>query len=61
MDSGERHLRPDSHQATQVCDLSGFTVEKVASDLGLGGGFRRALRFPPPLIAGKSRISHNLA
>ena len=23
--------------------------EKVASDLGLGGGFRRVLRFPPPI------------
>ena len=25
-----------------------WACEKVASDLGLGGGFRRVLRFPPP-------------
>ena len=35
------------------------TCEKVASELGLGGGFRRVLRFPPLLTTGKSRISHN--
>ena len=33
--------------------------EKVASDLGLGGGFRRVVRFPPLLRTDFSRISHN--
>ena len=37
--------------------LSGFEsrsghFEKVASDLGLGGGFRLVLRFPPLLTTG---------
>ena len=27
---------------------------KVASDLGLGGGFCRLLRFPPPVKTGRS-------
>ena len=35
--------------------------EKVASDLELGGGFRRVLRFPPPVTTGLSRISCNTA
>ena len=33
--------------------------EKVASDLGLGGGFCRVLRFPPLLTTGWSQIRHN--
>ena len=37
--------------------LPGFRIpalvgEKVACDLGLGGGFRQVLRFPPPLTTG---------
>ena len=36
-----------------------WACEKVASELGLGGGFRRVLRFPPQLTTGQSRISHN--
>ena len=36
-------------------------VRKVASDLGLGGGFGRVLRFPPPVRSGWSRPSHNMA
>ena len=35
--------------------------EKVNSDLGVGGGFRRVLRFPPLLTTAWSRISHNMA
>ena len=30
----------------------GLGMEEVASDLGLGGGFRRVLRFPPLLTTG---------
>ena len=29
-----------------------WACEKVASDLGLGGGFRRVLQFPPLLTTG---------
>ena len=29
-----------------------WACEKVASDLGLGGGFRRVQRFPPLLTTG---------
>ena len=29
-----------------------WACEKVASDLGLGGGFRRVLRFRPPYTTG---------
>ena len=36
--------------------LSG-ACENVASDLELGGGFRRALPIPPPVITG---LSHEL-
>ena len=32
---------------------SHWASEKVASDLGLGGGFRRALRFPLPVTIGQ--------
>ena len=35
-----------------------WACEKVASDLGLGGGFRRVLRFPPPHTTGWSQTSH---
>ena len=31
---------------------------KVTSDVWLGGGFRQALRFPPPVTAG---LNHDLA
>ena len=34
---------------------------KVASDLGLGGGFRRVLRFPPPVTTGSARLSRTMA
>ena len=36
-------------------------VKKAASDLGLGGGYRRVLQFPPPLITSKSQIILNMA
>ena len=35
--------------------------EKVASDLGLGSGFRWVLRFPPPLTTGYSQLCCNMA
>ena len=38
-----------------------WKCEKVASDLGLEGGFRQALRFPPPNHTGLSRLSHIVA
>ena len=34
--------------------IRGRAFEKIISDLGLGGGFRRLLRFPPLVITGKS-------
>ena len=39
--------------------IPAWACEKVASDLGLGGGFRRVLWFPPLSTTGFSRISHN--
>ena len=30
-------------------------------DMELGGGFRRVLRFPPPVTNGYSRLSRNMA
>ena len=38
-----------------------LACQKVASDLGLGGGFHRVLRFPPPITTGVSQISRNMA
>ena len=32
--------------------IPAWACEKVANDLGLGGGFRRVLRFPPLLTTG---------
>ena len=32
--------------------LTAIVCEKVASDLGLGGGFRRVLQFSPLLTTG---------
>ena len=37
------------------------TGENVASDLGLGGGFRRVLQFPLPFTSSQSRLSCNMA
>ena len=34
---------------TAWVQIPAWAYEKVASDLGLGGGFRRVLRFPPLL------------
>ena len=34
--------------------------EKVASDLGLCGGFRRVLLFPPPITTGLSQLIRNM-
>ena len=41
--------------------LPAGACEKVASDLGLGGGFRRVLRFPPPVTTGSSRLRRIMA
>ena len=40
--------------ASCLSPLPGFpgACEKVASDLELGGGFRRVLRFPAPVTTG---------
>ena len=35
----------------RVCSIT--ACEKVASDLGLGGGFPQVLWFPPPVTTGK--------
>ena len=34
--------------------------EEVTRNLGLGGGFRWVLRFPPPGQTGQSRLSRNM-
>ena len=51
--------------ASCLSPLPGFksrrVCEKVASDLGLGGGFRRVLRFPLPMKTGWTQLSHNIA
>ena len=44
---------------TACVRIPAWACEKVASDLGLGGGFRRVLRFPPLLTTGYSQISHD--
>ena len=38
-----------------------YIHNKVASALGLGGGFRWVFRFPPPVTTGYSRPSRNMA
>ena len=40
-----------SHTAAWV-RIPSWACEKVTSDLGLGGGFRRVLRFPPLFTTG---------
>ena len=37
------------------------TYEKVANDLGLGGGFHWVPWFPPPVTTGYSRFCRNMA
>ena len=45
-------------RTTAWVQIPAWACEKVDSDLGLGGGFRRVLRFSPLFTTGKSRISH---
>ena len=45
-------MRARFHILSRAC-------EEVVSDLGLGSGFSRVLRFPPPLTTGLSRLSGN--
>ena len=45
-------VRPILHVYTHVSIYVCMACEQVASDLGLGGGFRRVLWFPPLLTTG---------
>ena len=47
-----------------MCDIDVFLIQDLnaskSSDLGLGGGFRQILRFPPLVSTGQSQPSCNL-
>ena len=49
------------HLTTGRVQIHAEISEKVAIDLVLGSGFRRFLRFPPPLTTDQSRITLNMA
>ena len=46
---------------TAWVEIASGACEKVASNFGQGVGFRRGLRFHPPLKTGWSRLSRNVA
>ena len=46
--------------AFHYCRIPYGTCEKVASDLGLGGGFQRVLRFLLQFSTGQSRFILNV-
>ena len=48
----ENLVRRQLSLTTAWVRIPAWACEKVASDLGLGGGFRRLLRFPPLLTTG---------
>ena len=41
--------------------ITDVACKKVASDLGLGSGFRWVLQFPTPVTIGRSRLGCNMA